>query len=135
MSDVNHQISKALVEQYGENTLFVLEDLSGIRGALTKVRRKNRYETVSWAYADLRDKLSYKARTNKSIVALVCPKCTSQDCPKCGTRDKNARNRKLSLYSCKSCGYRTNDDRIAAMNIYAKGVDIHLNDKKIKVPA
>ena len=30
MSDVNHQISKALVERYGEGTLFALEDLAGV---------------------------------------------------------------------------------------------------------
>ena len=30
MSDVNHQISKTLVDTYGENTLFVIEDLTGV---------------------------------------------------------------------------------------------------------
>ena len=30
MSDVNHQISKTLVEKYGKDTLFVLEDLTGV---------------------------------------------------------------------------------------------------------
>ncbi|WP_033007063.1 transposase, partial [Geobacillus sp. WSUCF1] len=31
MTDVNHAVTKALVRQYGERTLFVLEDLTGIR--------------------------------------------------------------------------------------------------------
>ena len=30
MSDVNHQISKTLVRKYGKDTLFVLEDLTGV---------------------------------------------------------------------------------------------------------
>lgn len=30
MSDVNHQLSKALVDYYGANTLFVMEDLAGV---------------------------------------------------------------------------------------------------------
>ena len=30
MSDVNHRISKTLVEKYGKDTLFVLEDLTGV---------------------------------------------------------------------------------------------------------
>jgi len=31
MSDINHQISKALIDQNPRHTLFVLEDLSGVR--------------------------------------------------------------------------------------------------------
>ena len=30
MSDVNHRMSKTLVEKYGKETLFVLEDLTGV---------------------------------------------------------------------------------------------------------
>ena len=30
MSDVNHRMSKTLVEKYGRDTLFVLEDLTGV---------------------------------------------------------------------------------------------------------
>ena len=30
MSDVNHQISKTLVRKYGKDTLFILEDLTGV---------------------------------------------------------------------------------------------------------
>jgi IS605 OrfB family transposase len=61
MQNVNHCVSKALVESSPENTLFVLEDLSGIRAATEKVRRKDRYITVSWAFYDLEQKLAYKA--------------------------------------------------------------------------
>lgn len=43
MSNVNHCVTKALVEQYPAKTLFVLEDLSGVRGATEQVLRKNRY--------------------------------------------------------------------------------------------
>ena len=47
MSDVNHQISKALVEFNPAGTLFVLEDLTGIRHVTEKVRKKDRYVQVS----------------------------------------------------------------------------------------
>ncbi len=53
MTDVNHQVSKALVDRYGKNTLFVLEDLTGMRTATEKVRKRNRYEIVSWAFYQL----------------------------------------------------------------------------------
>ncbi|QUW23868.1 transposase [Sporosarcina sp. Marseille-Q4063] len=121
MTDVNHQITKTLVNQYGENTLFVLENLSGIRKSLEKVRRKNRYTSVSWAFAQFRDFLTYKSQLCKSEVLLVDPKYTSQDCPKCSHRDKNNRNKRLRLFTCKKCNYSSNDDRIGAMNLYNKG--------------
>ena len=38
MNDVNHRITKALIDQHGKNTLFVLEDLTGIRQSTEKVR-------------------------------------------------------------------------------------------------
>ncbi len=60
MTDVNHQISKALVERYGAHTLFVLEELTGVRGATEKVQKRHRYEFVSWAYYQLRQ-IAYKA--------------------------------------------------------------------------
>ena len=61
MRDVNHRVSKALVESSQKGTLFVLEDLTGIRGATERVRTKDRYVTVSWSYYDLEQKLVYKA--------------------------------------------------------------------------
>ena len=40
MTDVNHQASKALVNHYDRDTMFVLEDLTGIRNATEQVRVK-----------------------------------------------------------------------------------------------
>ena len=77
MSDVNHCVTKALVEQYPAKTLFVLEDLTGIRGATEQVRRKDRYVQVSWAYYDFEQKLKYKAERKSCLVINVCPKYTS----------------------------------------------------------
>ena len=50
MNDVNHSVTKALIGKYGKNTLFVLEDLTGIRNATEKVKVNNRYVFVSWAF-------------------------------------------------------------------------------------
>ena len=38
MQNVNHCVSKALVEQNPRHTLFVLEELSGVRNATERVR-------------------------------------------------------------------------------------------------
>ena len=130
MHDVNHQVSKALVENNPEHTLFVLEDLSGVRNATEKVRIKNRYVSVSWAFYDLEKKLIYKAKQNKSTVIKVDPAYTSQCCPKCGHTEKANRNKKTHLFTCKTCGYKSNDDRVAAMNLYRMGIN-YLVDNQV----
>ncbi len=121
MTDVNHQLSKALIAHYGPNTLFVLEDLTNIRFATEQVAKDSRYETVSWAFCQLEAMLTYKAAEIGSHVLLVPAHYTSQRCVKCGTIDKSNRDHHNHLYSCKNCGYTSNDDRLAAMNIQQLG--------------
>ena len=128
MQDVNHCISKALVESNPNNTLFVLEDLSGIRSATERIRVKDRYVSVSWSYYDLEQKLSYKALKNHQLVEKVNPAYTSQTCPKCGHTEKWNRNKKLHIFCCKNCGYKSNDDRIGAMNLYRMGIELLVQD-------
>lgn len=123
MTDVNHQISKALIDKYGKNTLFVLEDLTGIRNATEKVNKRNRYVYVSWSFYQLREMIEYKSQLNGSITIAVDPKYTSQTCPKCGHTHKSNRNKKKHIFSCKNCGYTSNDDRIAGMNLQQKGIE------------
>ena len=122
MNDVNHCVSKALVTSNPSKTLFVLENLKGIRGATEKVRRKDRYVQVSWSYYDLEQKLKYKAQRNSCLVINVDPRYTSQCCPKCGHIEKSNRDKKLHCFCCKNCGYRSNDDRIGAMNLFNLGL-------------
>ena len=123
VNDVNHCISKALVETNPDGTLFVLEDLTGIRSATEKVKVKNRYVMVSWSYYDLEQKLTYKALKNHQAVIKVDPKYTSQTCPKCGHTEKANRNKHKHVFCCKNCGYTSNDDRIGAMNLHRMGID------------
>lgn len=122
MQDINHCISKALVQNYPSNTMFVLEDLSLVRKATEKVHQGYRYISVSWAYYDLEQKLKYKAQNKQQLVINVNPAYTSQQCPCCGHIEKANRNKKLHLFTCKNCGYQSNDDRIAAINLYRKGI-------------
>ena len=130
MQDVNHQVSKALVENNPKHTLFVLEDLSGVRNATERVRTKDRYVSVSWSFYDLEQKLIYKAKQNQSTVIKVNPRYTSQCCPVCGHIEKANRNKKLHLFTCKNCGYKSNDDRIGAMNLYRMGIN-YLEDSQV----
>ena len=122
MSDVNHQLSKTLVEKYGENTLFVLEDLTGVSFEESNLssNKKQNYELRSWSFYQLEQFLTYKAHERKSEVLKVSARFTSQRCPKCGSIRKENRDHHLHLYSCQ-CGYKSNDDRIGAMNIQQLG--------------
>ena len=130
MQDINHRVSKALVENNPKHTLFVLEDLSGIRNATERVKTKYRYVSVSWSFYDLEQKLIYKAKQNQSSVIKVDLRYTSQCCPCCGHIEKSNRNKKIHLFTCKKCGYKSNDDRIGAMNLYRMGLD-YLADSQV----
>ena len=122
MSDVNHQISKTLIQKYGKDTLFVLEDLTGVSFEESNLSRtaKQKYDLQSWAFYQLEQFLTYKAHENRSEVLKVSAKYTSQRCPKCGTIHNGNRDHHRHLYRCQ-CGYSSNDDRIGAMNIQLLG--------------
>ena len=130
MQDINHQVSKALATGNPKHTLFVLEDLTGIRNAAERVKTKDRYVSVSWYFYDLEQKLIYKAKQNQSSVIKVDPRYTSQCCPACGHTEKSNRNKKIHLFTCKNCGYTSNDDRIGAMNLYRMGIN-YLADSQV----
>ena len=130
MQDINHQVSKALATGNPKHTLFVLEDLTGIRNATERVKTKDRYVSVSWSFYDLEQKLIYKAKQNQSSVIKVDPRYTSQCCPACGHTEKSNRNKRIHLFTCKNCGYTSNDDRIGAMNLYRMGIN-YLADSQV----
>ena len=130
MQDINHQVSKALATGNPKHTLFVLEDLTGIRNVTERVKTKNRYVSVSWSFYDLEQKLICKAKQNQSSVIKVDPRYTSQCCPACGHTEKSNRNKKIHLFTCKNCGYTSNDDRIGAMNLYRMGIN-YLADSQV----
>jgi IS605 OrfB family transposase len=121
--DVNHQTAKALVEFAGNNSLIVLENLTGIRSATERVRRRDRYYSVSWGFADLRSKIEYKAKLKGIKTLAVDPRHTSQKCPICGHTKRGNRNKKTHTFCCRSCGYTSNDDRIGALNLRQTGTE------------
>jgi putative transposase len=118
--DTNHCISKALVKKaVVARKALALEDLSGIRERTT-VRRAHRYARHSWAFFQLRAFLAYKAAWAGLLMFLVDPRNTSRTCSHCGHCDK-ANRRSQAEFSCQRCGYRTNADVNAAINIARLG--------------
>ena len=95
MSDVNHCLTKTLIDHYGSNTIFALEDLTDVRFATEKSSKDRRYEMVSWAFYQFEQFLTYKANLNSSAVVKVPAKYTSQHCPQCGRLRKENRNHDL----------------------------------------
>lgn len=121
MTDVNHQLSKTLVQKYGSNTLFVIEDLTGVSFNRDDLPKTLRHQNSSWSFYQLEQFLTYKALQNHSKVLKVPAAYTSQRCPKCGVIKKSNRNHDTHLYHCTNCNYASNDDRIGAMNIQLLG--------------
>lgn len=124
MTDVNHQLSKALVKFAGKDSLIVLEDLTNIN-INTKIHHNFRYYRMSWAFYELRSFIEYKANLNGAKVIDVDPAYTSQKCPKCGCVHKENRNKKSHTFTCIKCKYTSNDDRIGAMNLRQMGIEYH----------
>lgn len=124
MTNINHQLSKTLVQRYGSNTLFVLEDLTGVsfdENNLSKQQKSGKRQLRSWAFYQLEQFLGYKARLAGSAVVKVAAEYTSQRCPKCGGIHKEYRHHDIHEYICKNCGYRANDDLTGVRNIYLLG--------------
>ena len=91
------------------------DDLLGKRSA------KGRQELRTWTFYQLEQDLTYKAQAIGSQVLKVKPDYTSQRCPKCGRIQKGNRHHDIHEYICDCCGYRSNDDRVGAMNIQILG--------------
>src|SRR5262249_37661824 len=113
---VNHTLSKRIVAK-AECTkrAIAMEDLTHIRTRM-KARRSQRATLHSWAFAQLRAYISYKAQLRGVPVHFVDPRNTSRTCPTCGHCAKENRKTQAS-FVCTSCGFAGPADVIAAGNI------------------
>lgn len=113
---VNHCLSKRIVAK-AECTkrAIALEDLTHIRTRI-KARRSHRATLHSWAFAQLRAFISYKAALRGVPVHFVDPRNTSRTCPDCGHCAKENRKTQAS-FVCTSCGFDGPADVIAAGNV------------------
>lgn len=124
--DVNHVISKLLVTKAKAlGYALALEELTHINKRVT-VRRVNRSERMSWAFAQLRGYITYKAELYGVPLAIVPARYTSQTCSECGHCEK-ANRKSQSLFLCMSCGHTENADFNASKNI------AHLGEQSISL--
>ena len=69
---------------------------------------------------EFRRQLAYKLAWRGGTLLTVSPQNTSRQCSRCGYVD--AGNRKSqAIFRCQACGYETNADLNAAINIQAAG--------------
>jgi len=119
--NTNHIISKKLVAKAKDTRrLIALEDLNGIRQRVS-VNRSQRRRHHSWAFNQLRQFITYKARIAGVLVKLVDPQYTSQTCPRCGFVSKHNRVSQSS-FVCQACGFASNADLTGAINIASKAI-------------
>jgi len=114
MENKNHVVSRRIIEfaKQFEKPIICLEDIDGreIRKRCGKSRRIH-----SWAHAELRNFIEYKALEAGVLSKLVNPRNTSKTCHRCGHTDDA--NREGIYFHCQNCGLSTNADFNAAWNI------------------
>jgi predicted RNA-binding Zn-ribbon protein involved in translation (DUF1610 family) len=91
-----------------------------VRGETLQWPRARVRPQSSWAYADLRAKIAYKAAMAGVVVVFVDPHYTSQTCSQCGHCER-ANRRSQSSFLCRRCGFAAHADWNAALNIRARG--------------
>jgi putative transposase len=119
-NDVNHCVSKAIVNKAKRTERGIaLEELTGIRERV-RLRKPQRTRLHSWSFADLGDKIAYKAEMTGVSIAYVDPRNTSRQCSRCGYIDK--RNRQTqAVFICIACRFSAHADVNAAINIGRRG--------------
>lgn len=96
---------------------MALEDVRHIRSRTEgTVRKSQRQRHSSWAFAQLRAFISYKAALAGVCLHLVDPRNTSRTCSVCGHCDKATRKSQAE-FVCQSCGFAALADWNAAINI------------------
>jgi IS605 OrfB family transposase len=112
-SHTNHCISKQIVaEAKRSGRGIAIEDLGGILERV-KAGRKQRAVLHSWAFAQLRAFLEYKAALAGVPLFTVDPRNTSRECSACGHTDKRNRPNQ-STFRCRACGHAEHADTNAA---------------------
>ena len=118
--NVNHTITKQIVNSLESGSTIILEKIKGIRD--TKKRKAQRKELNKWNFYQLEQFLVYKAKGRGISVQYVPAQYTSQKCSRCGIILKSNR-KSQSKYLCSHCSFSLNADLNAARNIRQNYLD------------
>ena len=109
-----HQESRKMVNRHN----FIAVEKLGVKEMQKNRRLAKSIADVVWSL--FRHCLEYKAEEAGIGFKAVDPKHTSQDCSACGHREKKALSDRV--HHCKVCGYKTDRDHNAAINILTLGL-------------
>jgi len=116
----NHIISKQIVaEAKRTGRGLAIEELTNIRDRV-KARRPQRAVLHSWAFAQLRAFLTYKAALAAVLLVAVDPRNSSRECSICGHTER-ANRQTQDRFRCQACGFTAHADINAAANLRERG--------------
>lgn len=117
-ANINHVISKAIVERLNSGDIVVLEDIKHIR----RGKKGKHWKWLhKWNFFQLRSFIEYKALRKGIKVVYVGPQYTSTRCSKCGAMNTK---RVRGWFHCNVCGYSLNSHLNASFNIRELGMSI-----------
>lgn len=112
---------KEILKGAEPHTVFALEDIA----ASPELRERFSKEDVGKLPTVIFDMfirtIRDEAQKRGHIFITVSKAKTSTRCPACGMIVKSNRKQGKHIYGC-SCGFRSNDDRVAAINIRERGI-------------
>ena len=109
-----HQESRKMVNRHS----FIAVEKLGVQEMQKNRRLAKSIADVAWSL--FRHCLKYKAEEAGIGFKAVDPEYTSQDCSACGHREKKTLSQRV--HHCKACGYKTDRDHNAAINILTLGL-------------
>ena len=109
-----HQESRKMVNRHG----FIAVEKLDVKEMQKNRRLAKSISDVAWSL--FRHYLEYKAEEAGIGFKAVKPDYTSQDCSACGHREKKPLSERV--HHCKACGYKTDRDHNAAINILTLGL-------------
>ena len=97
--------------------VFVIEELKGLKNG-RHFHKEFQAKFQRWTYPVLAKRLKLTSERQGVLVSEVNSAYTSQTCSRCGTKDKNSRNGEV--FACTVCGYGSDADVNASVNIFKR---------------
>lgn len=118
---INESVNKI---NLNEIKTIVVEDLKNVKkDSHGKINKQFNNKLQRWSYSKVLNKLQMKCEREGIEFIKVNPAFTSQTCSQCGFKHKD--NRKLESFKCLNCGYETDADFNASVNILQRVVYSH----------
>ena len=114
LRDMRHKITSRFVSSCYKRKIetIVIGDIKHIRQSITYGKKANE-KLHQWAFSQIREMITYKAKAVGIKVDTQDEAYTSQTCPSCGHRKKPAKRN----YNCTRCGWHGHRDVVGASNI------------------